>query len=272
ATDIAGLNNRAFPIVYSIACQNARIRNNDSIAETWMSRAGAGSVAHWGASVNSYTSENHERSKGIFRALYQNGFTRLAPALAEAERISHASTGGGSSWDNNTFCYLLLGDPELTVRRKSVSGFKITASLTNLLSGAVVLLQGGQTEPISAALVNVLLADGRSLNGFSRADGSFLLPALKSDDIAEITVHADGYPGTRIGGVRAPLIDPKPEFSARDGFRFKIRGDLRTYAIQISLDLKEWKTIQTFTAAEFEYVDRAALSEIRQFYRVIPLD
>ncbi len=272
ATDIAGLNNRAFPIVYSIACQNARIRNTESIAETWMSRAGAGAVAHWGASVNSYTSENHERAKGIFRALYKNGFTRLAPALAEAERISHVATGGGSSWDNNTFCYLLLGDPELTVRRKSVSGLKITAFLTNLVSGSVILLSEGRETPIAEALVNVVLADGRSLNGFSRADGSLLLPAVKSDDIVEISVHADGYASSRIGVSRAPLIDPKPEFSARDGFRFKIRGDLRTYAIQISLDLKFWKTIQTFTAAEFEYIDRAALTETRQFYRVIPLD
>ena len=111
ATDIAGLSNTAFPIVYSIACQNGRIRNNDSVAESWMSRAGAGAVAHWGASVNSYTAENHERAKGIFRAFYESGFTRLAPGLAEAERISYNATGGGDSWDNNTFCYLLLGDP-----------------------------------------------------------------------------------------------------------------------------------------------------------------
>ena len=85
-----------------------------------MNRVGGGAVAHFGASVNSFTSENHERAKGIFRALYESGFTRLAPALAEAERISHSATGGGSGWDNNTFAYNLLGDPELTVRKRAV--------------------------------------------------------------------------------------------------------------------------------------------------------
>jgi hypothetical protein len=272
ATDIAGLNNRAFPIVYSIACQNGRIRNNESIAESWMSRAGAGAVAHWGASVNSYTSENHERAKGIFRALYESGFSRLAPALAEAERISHAATGGGGSWDNNTFCYLLLGDPELTVRKKAVSRFKVTAFMTNLVSGTVILLREGRDIPIAEALVNVVLANGRSVNGFSRRDGSFLLPEIKSDDIIEIAVHADGYVSDKLRISKAPLIDPKPEFTVRDGFRFKVRGEARTYAVQVSVDLKEWKTIQTFTAGEFEFIDRDALKATRLFYRVVPVE
>ncbi len=118
--DVPALKNEAFPIIYSIACQNARLRNNDCIAETWMSLANAGAVAHFGASVNSYTTENHERAKGIFRAIYQNGFTRLGPALAEAERISRSALGGGAAWDNNTFCYNLLGCPELTIRKQTV--------------------------------------------------------------------------------------------------------------------------------------------------------
>ena len=153
-----------------------------------------------------------------------------------------------------------------------MSRFKITAYLTNLVNGAVILLREGRDVPISTALVQVTLANGRSLNGFSRTDGSFLIPGIRSDDIADIAVHADGYNSDRFKVSKAPLIDPKPAFSARDGFRFKIKGEAKTYAIQVSSDLIEWKTIQTFTGGEFEYVDREALRQTRLFYRVIPLD
>jgi hypothetical protein len=273
SSDVSGLNNRAFPIVYSIACQNGRIRNNDSIAELWMSRANAGAVAHWGASVNSYTTENHERSKGIFRALYQSGFTRLAPALAEAERISHVATGGGSSWDNNTFCYLLLGDPELTVRRKAVSRISFVGFITNLVSGARLQLLASRTEPLSAALVNVTLADGRSINGFSREDGSFVVPGVSTKDIMSLSIHADGFASEQMSlSSQRPLIDPRPEFSLRDGFRLKVRGAARNYAVQASTDLREWRTVRTFDGEEFEFVDPDAVRESRTFYRVIPID
>jgi hypothetical protein len=204
ATDIAGLNNRAFPIVYSIACQNGRIRNNESIAESWMSRAGAGAVAHWGASVNSYTSENHERAKGIFRALYESGFSRLAPALAEAERISHAATGGGSSWDNNTFCYLLLGDPELTVRKRRVfADLNLSLIISNLSAGRLfvqVLDTKGEAQP--GAFVNVTLNSGRTLNGFAGPDGQITFGNLALTDVARVDSQVDGFkPGS---------VTPKP--------------------------------------------------------------
>ena len=60
-----------------------------------MSMEEGGAVAHFGASINSYTTENHERAKGIFRAIYESGFSKLAPALAEAERISGSVSGTG---------------------------------------------------------------------------------------------------------------------------------------------------------------------------------
>lgn len=70
--------------------------------------------------MTSYTSENHERAKGIFRAIYESGYTRLGPMLGGAESLSFAATGGGNLWDSNTFAYMLLGDPEMEIRRRSV--------------------------------------------------------------------------------------------------------------------------------------------------------
>lgn len=114
-THVPQLNNIAYPIVYGIACNNNRIASTDCLGETFMSRAGGGAVAYFGASLASYTTENHERAKGIFKAQWDSGIRTLGPMLAEAERFS-ALTSTESKWLNNTFGYLLLGDPEMSVK------------------------------------------------------------------------------------------------------------------------------------------------------------
>jgi hypothetical protein len=269
ATQVAALDNTAFPIVYSIACQNGRIRNNESLAESWMSRMNAGAVAHWGASVNSYTTENHERAKGIFRALYESGFSRLGPALSEAERISHVATGGGDAWDNNTFAYLLLGDPELTVRKKSVSGFKLGWVITNLVSGAAIYLAENRDTPVLAGFVQVMLTDGRRLNGFTRPDGTFLLPAVAPKEIVEVAVHVDGFPSDiqAIGEPERPRLTAL-SFGSREGFRFRVEGPPGSYAIQASIDLIQWRNLGTYTGGTVEYFDHEIPQQGYQFYRL----
>lgn len=47
-------------------------------------------------------------------------FTRLSAGLAEAEQISWNLASDAGAWDNSTFCYILLGDPELTIRRYGI--------------------------------------------------------------------------------------------------------------------------------------------------------
>jgi len=271
--EIGQLSNRAYPIVYSIACQNGRIRNNDAVSELWMNWTNGGAVAHWGASVNSYTGENHERSKGIFRALYESGFTRLAPALAEAERISHVSTGGGSSWDNNTFCYLLLGDPELTIRKRRVTGFRITTLVSNIQDRAVVLLRDGlEGVAIPGGFVNVTLIDGRKTNGFTRMDGTLVLPGIKAVEIARIDVNADGYPsGETTMGTGEQLIRPGFSFKREEGFKFRMEGPLQTYEVQVSENLETWRTIHTFTGSSIDYTDNPTVKVGALYYRVIPV-
>ncbi len=133
--DVPDVTNSAFPIMYSIACVNNRVVTDDCMGERWMSQP-HGAVAHWSATVNSYTTENHERAKGVFRALYESHISRLAPALAEAERLSFNTIGSTNAWDNNTFCYLLLGDPELTIRHQRVMPrFTLTPDTLRLVKG-----------------------------------------------------------------------------------------------------------------------------------------
>jgi len=173
STEINQLDNdKIFPIVYSIACQNNRINQDDCAGENWMSRAGGGAVAYYGASVNSYTDENHERAKGIFKAIYENGITRLGPAIAEAEIISSSTHGLDSAWESNTFCYLLLGDPEMTIRRKAVWPSWIPEIIVRPRIGRVqVLILDELKQPLPNLRVNVVLTNRTILNGLTDENG-----------------------------------------------------------------------------------------------------
>ena len=73
------------------------------------------------------------------------------------------SSRGGGGWDNNTFCYNLLGDPELTIRRKTVQRFHLIASLAALNAGTLVKVSDAQGNTTPGGFVNVTLADGRML-------------------------------------------------------------------------------------------------------------
>ena len=229
------LNNTVFPIVYSIACQNGRIKTSDCIGEAWMNR-GAGAVAHWGASVNSYTQENHNRAKGIFRAIYDAHFTRLAPALAEAERISWNLTGETGTWDNNTFCYILLGDPELTIRR---FGLEFVGPLKVILeahqTGSWVRVVGEKGQGVAGALLNLSLGEGESVNGITSQDGVLILPGVPPDMVSKVDVHSERYQWVEfIPSFRPtptpvrPTSTPTPSPTTGPGMECVTAGDVYT--------------------------------------------
>jgi hypothetical protein len=271
-THVNALTNRAYPIVFSIACQNGRLRNNDAISELWLNRANGGAVAHFGASVNSYTAENHERAKGLFRSIYANGFTRLGPALAEGERISYNATGGGAGWDNNTFCYNLLGDPELTIRKRAVPA-RITVtpvlSLAQAL-GTTISLKDSQGGMVSNALVNVILNNKTTTNLFTGPDGSMLLQRVNPEEIALVQVHADGYPyvesnfGTPVRALLTAIGLGRP-----GGFDFTIEASTGNWIIQASSDLVKWTDLMTVGPGRAPLTDPDAARFQYRFYRAI---
>jgi hypothetical protein len=234
-THLPQLSNSINPIVFSIACQNARLRNTECIAESWMLSSN-GAVAHFGATVNSKTSENHERAKGIYRAIYESGFTRLAPMLGEAERISYNVTGGGGSWDNNTFAYLLLGDPEMTIRRRTVFNFHLAASNLVFGAGSKIMVRGVSNAPVGLTLVNVHLASGGRVNGFTGSDGSLVLSNVPPSLIVGLDLHADGYPSETapMGPVLRVL-----SYNAQ-AVIVRVEGSPGTYQILRSTDLMTW--------------------------------
>lgn len=207
-THIDSLTNNVLPIVYSIACQNNRIRLNQSKGEQWMSKQDGGAVAFWGATVNSYTLENHNRSRAVFRAIYESNIARLGPALAEANRISWGMTGDDAAFDNNAFTYLLLGDPEMSIRREGINlidpnivlnpipiPYPITPGSKPLK--AQVQVFDSNRLPVPGALVTLNVGD-EWINGFTSDNGEIVIDDLSIDLVREAIVWADGFLWRRI--------------------------------------------------------------------------
>lgn len=260
-THVAGLANRVQPIVYAINCLNSRINRNDCIAERWMSLPDAGAVAHFGASVTSYTGENHERAKGIFRAIYQVGHTRLGPMLAMAETLSYLATGGGGSWDSNTFCYMLLGDPEMEIRRQEVPLVLPPGFLSGVVVGGVdgysIRVVDAKGQPMPGAFVNITDTRGRRSNGFANTEGEVPL-TIDPGLLARLDLILDGFPFTA-----EYLQDPALEAVGfvPGGFKVRLRqAPFGTFRVFGSSDMQAWSDLGVATpnGVDQEFVDPAA--------------
>lgn len=125
-TDVGALANapRA-PVMWSFACDNAALGTEDCIAEAWMEQTGAdGGVSHYGSTVPSGTDENHELDRQMFKAVYDLGLTTESQAIQHAEEQMRILAG--SDWDNS-WMYLLLGDPDMQIRRRNPADWLIAA-------------------------------------------------------------------------------------------------------------------------------------------------
>lgn len=96
------------------ACLNNRIQDPDGLGELWMETSNR-AVAHYGSTVPSYTIPNHELDRGLFKAVFDTGLIVHAQALeaAENQMVAHDPSYGL----DNAWMYLLLGDPEMRIRR-----------------------------------------------------------------------------------------------------------------------------------------------------------
>lgn len=106
------------PVVWSFACSNAALDSSPSISEFWMRTSNWMGVAHYGATVPSATDANHVLDAKMFEAVYDKGLTTHAKAIRWAEKqMTLALPGSGTG---NAWMYLLLGDPEMRIRRRPV--------------------------------------------------------------------------------------------------------------------------------------------------------
>lgn len=113
--DVGGLANGAMtPVLWGFACTNQSLSTSDCLGETWMEQVGGGAVSHYGATVPSYTVQNHELDRRMFRGLYFWGLTTQSQDIDYAEAMMEFIEGPENAW-----MYLLLGDPDMQIRRRS---------------------------------------------------------------------------------------------------------------------------------------------------------
>ena len=112
--DVIALTNAVTPPVWSFSCWNGNLNASDSISEVWMGTSDQRAVSHYGSTVPSSTSQNHELDFRMFEAVYDLGLTRQSHAIEYAEEQMAANVGSGNAW-----MYLLLGDPAMNIRRSN---------------------------------------------------------------------------------------------------------------------------------------------------------
>lgn len=185
AADVSGLSNplSRSPVVWSFACTNARLDTNDAIAEQWMELAGAGAVSYFGATRTSYTDQNHELDKWMFRAVFDEGMLTQSHAIKFAEAEMAANIGSDNAW-----MYLLLGDPDMKIRTRNPLSIQIKIpDLVKICKFCELPIQvfDPKGNPMSNALVGLWKPAARELpnqpgetwvNGYTDANGHVSLP------------------------------------------------------------------------------------------------
>jgi hypothetical protein len=167
--DVTALANpaRRTPVVWSFACTNSDLAVGDSFAEQWMKTANTRAVAFYGSTVPSYTTPNHELDRRMFKGVFDLGLTTHAKAIEYAEAQMTALYGGDNAW-----MYLLLGDPEMKVRRRAPLALRLAAPSTFArCSTAGCSLAATVTDAAGKALAGVKVAAFKA--------------GLQSDEVAE---------------------------------------------------------------------------------------
>ncbi|WP_316367066.1 C25 family cysteine peptidase [Candidatus Thiodiazotropha sp. CDECU1] len=183
--DVSTLSNplSRSPVVWSFACTNSKLDENDSIAEKWMELADAGSSSYYGATRTSYTDQNHVLDEWMFRAVYDEGLLTQSHAIERGEAQMAALIGARNAW-----MYLLLGDPDMKIRTKNP--YTITIKIPELIEickfcelPIQVLDEVG--NPLPNALVGLWKPSQRDLpnmegetwvNGYTDEKGLITLP------------------------------------------------------------------------------------------------
>ena len=210
ANDVALLANatRKSPVTWSFACSNSALSSEDSIAEKWMEQVGTGSVSYYGSTVPSYTSQNHVLDEWMFNAVYDEDLTKQSHAIMRAEAQMASLSGSANAW-----MYLLLGDPDMDIRRRNIINIFVwkpkiwfICQSTDCMLEFILNKEDG--SPIAGARVSIWKDDPNSdsdgeifTNGYTDENGRIELEAAA---LTPGTIHytiLDGQGGSTRGQI-----------------------------------------------------------------------
>lgn len=206
-------NGNRTPVVWSFACTNADLDIDDCIAEVAMELSPGGAVSYYGATIPSYTVQNHELDRAMFQKTYDELLGSQGAVMMMGERQMETNEGSDNSW-----MYLLLGDPEMRIRRESPPEW--TLILPEQLppcTGCQLELQvlDGEGLPVFQAIASAWKpagAQGGALarsaaaapdvqaNRYTDAQGQAAIPVSPDSD-GEILVTVRDFQGQLVQGV-----------------------------------------------------------------------
>jgi hypothetical protein len=170
------------PVIWSFACTNSDLGSSDSVGERWL-QTEARAVSHYGATVPSYTHQNHELDRQMFKAVYDASLTAQGRAIEYGEAQMGTLSGGSE----NAWMYLLLGDPEMRIRRGRILNFsvlmpQVVSTCPNGGCQLQVKVQNAQGLPLAGVLVSAFKQGGTRGddvfdNRYTDAEGVALVPA-----------------------------------------------------------------------------------------------
>jgi len=144
------------PIVWSFACETGDISSGASLGEDWV-HGYNGAVAFYGATANAWVSPTNDLDKFMFDEVYNHANTIQGYTMAAAESRTEAIHQSGEGWK-----FLLLGDPQMNIRRYSPLPWyalapQIQTTICDLgaCSGFMVTVQSASGAPVVDAQVSV---------------------------------------------------------------------------------------------------------------------
>lgn len=196
-SDIHSLDNGTHtPVVLNICCNNAWIDSaSETLSEAWQN-AGAsgegGAVGNIGASRPSYTVENHDFDKEMFKAIFDDGVTRFGDAV----NVGKTYTSGMSSYGQyNSRIYFLFGDPALDMSTDGPFTMSVEHLPTVPIGGSDYSVTVTQTgTPVEGALVCIRKGEELYETAYTDSMGHAVLPALlTSGGMMQLTITAHNF-------------------------------------------------------------------------------
>ncbi|MFO7652937.1 MAG: C25 family cysteine peptidase [Candidatus Krumholzibacteriia bacterium] len=228
-TDVSVLTNGIMtPVVWSITCVAGNITAEDCMGEVWMESATNRAVAHYGSTSPSDTQPNHVLEQSLFWQVYSEDVTIHSHAimLAEEEMVD-------ATYVDNAWMYMLLGDPEMHIRREAVG--RITASLPQTVPLCTappcwldVNVMDDHGNPLPEAIVSAWMrpppgkqTGGVLANRYSDASGLAHIPAEPTTEGWIVVTARDDFGGVLVDSVQVVIGTATPP--ARSGLALSAR-------------------------------------------------
>ncbi|MDD2332300.1 MAG: C25 family cysteine peptidase, partial [Candidatus Cloacimonetes bacterium] len=185
-TDVATLNNQAFPFVMSLACYCSAFdtRGAASISEALINQANKGSIATLGFTGLGYEYDDEDYGLALNEALFKHDFDSLGEAIIFTKArffTTCASVAATPALINGS---AFLGDP-LAKLRKPVAGIPVSVEKNVLQPGDTLRVTGQFPAGVTAARLFVMKTNEKVVNV------PYDLPVVQNTFNASYVIPAD---------------------------------------------------------------------------------